>query len=56
MYLICQDKFFFEKQAISVICGFFQKFLALFDTFNTRYSHADMKFEFSDSFWSMKPL
>jgi hypothetical protein len=39
MYLIHRDNFFFEKQAISVICGFFQEFLALFDTFTTRYSH-----------------
>ena len=56
MYLIRQNKFFFEKQAISVICGFFQKFLALFDAFTTRYGHSGMKFEFSDSFWSVKPL
>ena len=56
MYLICQDKNKFEKQAISVICGFFQDFLALFDTFTTRYSHYGIKFEFSDSFWSIKPL
>jgi hypothetical protein len=56
LYLILQDKFFFEKQAISVICGFFQEFLALFDTFTTRYSHSGMKFEFSDSFWSIKPI
>ena len=39
IYLIHQDKMFFEKQAISVICGFFQECLALFDTFTTRYSH-----------------
>ena len=56
MYLICQDKKKIEKQAISVICGFFQKCLSLFDTFTTRYSHSGMKFEFSDSFWSIKPL
>ena len=56
MYRIRQDNFFFEKQAISVICGFFQEFLALFDTFTTRYSHYGIKFEFSDSFWSIKPL
>jgi hypothetical protein len=56
MYLINQDNFFFEKQAIIVICGIFQEFLALFDTFTTRYSHSGMKFEFSDSFWSIKTL
>jgi hypothetical protein len=44
MYLICQDKFFFEKQAVCVICGFFQEFLALFDTFTTRYSHSGKEF------------
>ena len=37
--LIGQDKIFFEKQGISVIFGFSQEFLALFDTFTTRYSH-----------------
>jgi hypothetical protein len=28
----------------------FQLFLALFDIFTTRYSHSDIKFEFSDQF------
>ena len=56
IHLICQDNFCFEKQAVNVICGFFQKFLALFDTFSTRYSHSGIKFEFSDSFWFTKPL
>jgi hypothetical protein len=56
MYLICQDKKNIEKQAISVICAFFQKFLSLFDTLTTRYGHSGMKFEFSNSFWSVKPL
>ena len=46
----------FKKQAISVISGFFQEFLALFEIFTTRYSHSGMKFEFSDSFWPIKPL
>ena len=56
MYQIRQDKVFFEKQAISLICGFFQKFLALFDTSATRYDHLCIKFKFSDPFWSVKPL
>ena len=54
--LIGQDKNFFEKQGISVIFGFFQDFLALFDTFTTRDSHLGIKFEIFDSFWSIKPL
>ena len=54
--LICQDKFCSEKQGISVIFGFFQDFLALFDTFTTRYRHLGIKFEIFDSFWSIKPL
>ena len=49
-------QFFFEKQGISVIFGFFQECLALFDTFTTRYSHWGIKFEFFDSFWSIKPF
>ena len=28
--------------------AFFQQFLALFDTFTTRYSHSYLKFELSD--------
>ena len=43
--LISQDNSFFEKQGISVIVGFFQEFLALFDTFTIRYSHLGIKFE-----------
>ena len=52
--LICQDKFCSEKQGISVIFGFFQDFLALFDTFTTRYSHSDINFEFFDQFQYIK--
>ena len=41
----------FKKTGISPICGFFQNFLALFDTFTTRYNHSDIKFEFSGYFY-----
>ena len=33
---------------------FFQKFLAHFDTFTTRYNHSDIKFEFSGYFYPYK--
>ena len=39
-----------KKQGKSLICGFFQHFLSLFETFTTWYSHLDIKFEFSDQF------
>ena len=50
MYHMSQAKKKFEKQEKSLICGFFQHFLALFDTFTSRYTHLDIKFEFSDQF------
>ena len=53
-YQICQDIFFFKKPDVSPICGFFQHFLALFDTFTTRYDHSDTKFEFSGYFYTYK--
>ena len=56
MYHLSQAKFFFEKQGKSLICGFFQHFLALFDTFTTRYSHTDIKFKFSDQFQYLKHI
>ena len=36
--------------------AFLKKFLALFNTFSTRYGHWGIKFEFSDSFWSIISL
>jgi hypothetical protein len=54
MFQISQDKIFFEKRVLNQIFGFFQHFLALFDTFTTRYSHLDLKFEFSDQFQYIK--
>ena len=48
MYQISQDNLFLEKSGKS---GFFQNFLAPFDTFTTRYNHSDIKFEFSDYFY-----
>jgi hypothetical protein len=50
MYQISQGKKKSEKPGLSQNCGFFQLFLALFDTFTTRYSHSDIKFKFSDQF------
>jgi hypothetical protein len=41
IFQISQDKFFFGKRVISRIFGFFLAFLALFDTFITRYHHSD---------------
>ena len=53
--LICiklaKANFFFEKIVSSPNFGFFQNFLALFDTFTTRYNHSDIKFEFSGYFY-----
>ena len=51
MYQISQAKIFFKKPDISPISGFFHKFLALFDTFTTRYDHSHIKFEFSGYFY-----
>ena len=45
VYLIGQDNFFFGKPILSPICGFFEHFLALFDTFTARYIDSDIKFE-----------
>ena len=47
MYQISQAQIFFKKPDISPISGFFHQFLALFDTFTTRYDHSHIKFEFS---------
>ena len=54
MFQISQGKKISEKPDITQNCGFFQLFLALLDTFATRYSHSDIKFEFSDQFQCMK--
>ena len=45
---------FSKKRILNQICGFFQHFLALFDTFTTRYSHSDIKLKFSDQFQYIK--
>ena len=42
-----QDKIIFEKHFLNQICGFFQHFLALFETFTTHYNDPCIKFEFS---------
>ena len=54
IFRISHANFFFKKRVLNQICGFFQHFLALFDTFTTRYSHSDMKLKFSDQFQSIK--
>ena len=51
MYQISQDNLFLEKLGKSPILGFFQNFLAPFDTYFTRYNHSDIKFEFSGYFY-----
>ena len=54
MYQVSQSKKISEKPGITPNCDFFQHFLALFDTFTTRYSHPDIKFKFSDQFQYIK--
>ena len=54
MYQISQGNFFFEKIVLSPNFGFFQKFLALFDTFNARYNQSDIKIEFFGYFYPHK--
>ena len=54
MYQISQGKKILEKPGISPSCGFFQYFLAPFDTFTTRYDHSHIKFEFSGYFYLYK--
>jgi hypothetical protein len=39
IFRISQDNFFFEKSFLDQICGFFQHFLALFETFSTLYNN-----------------
>ena len=50
IFQINQDKKKFGKRVINQICGFSCHFLALFDTFSAKYSHAGIKFEFSVQF------
>ena len=47
IFQIGQDKIFFEKRFLNQICGFFQHFLTLFETFAARYNDPCIKFEFS---------
>jgi hypothetical protein len=47
MFQISQAKFSFEKRILNQICGFFQHFLALFETFKTLHNDSYIKFEFS---------
>ena len=54
MYQISQGKKKLEKPGKSPSCGFFQYFLAPFDTFTTRYDHSHIKFEFSGYFYLYK--
>ena len=44
----------FGKSVISPICGFFRHFLALFDTFTSRYNDFDIKFKFAGYFYPYK--
>jgi len=47
IFQIGKDKIFFEKRFLNQIFGFFQHFLALFETFTTRYKNLCIKFDFS---------
>ena len=53
---LAKANFFFEKIVLSPKFGFFQNYLALFDTFTTRYSNSGRKFKFSDKFSIHKTL
>jgi hypothetical protein len=37
-----------EKNVLNQICGYFQHFLALFETFSTLYNDPCITFEFSE--------
>jgi hypothetical protein len=50
MYQMSQAKIKFEKHGKSLICGFFQHFVALVDTFTTKYSHSDIFSNFLTNF------
>ena len=52
--MLKEAKNFIKNPDISPICGFFQHFLALFDTFTTRHIHSYIKFEFSGYFHPYK--
>ena len=54
IFQISQDKFFFVKRVLSPICGFFWYFLALFDTFTSRYNDFNIEFQFSGYFYPYK--
>jgi len=54
MYQISQGKIFLEKPDITSNIGFFQHFLALFDTSNTRCNHSGIKLELSGYFYHKK--
>ena len=56
IFQISQDKFIFEKRFLNQICGFFQHFLALFETFISLYNDPCIEFELSGKFWSKKPV
>ena len=56
MLQISQGKIFKKKLGISPNCGFFQHFLALFDTFTTRCNYSGIKFKFSGYFYTYKYL
>ena len=56
IFQISQDNLFFEKRVLNQICGFFQHFLALFETFKTLYNDPCIKFEFSGYFLSIETL
>ena len=47
IFQISQDKFSFEEHVINQFFGYFQHFLALFDTFTTLYNDPGIKLKFS---------
>ena len=55
-FQISQDKICFGKHFLDQIWGFFQHFLALFETFITLYNDPCIKFEFSGQFFSIETL
>ena len=56
IFQISQDNFFFEKRVLNQICGFFQHFLALFETFTTLHNDPFIKFDHLANFFLQKPF
>ena len=56
IFRISQDKSVFEKRVLNQACGFFQHFLALFETFTTLYNDPHIKLSSLANFDLQKPV